>query len=63
MMELKDEADVPVAKLHERRIVERTKIRVCNEICPESARSSPPSKCRSVLLPTPDAPTIATISP
>ena len=31
MMELKDEADVPVAKPHERGIVERTKIRVGND--------------------------------
>src|SRR5688572_8322783 len=32
-------------------------------IWPASARSSPPSTCSSVLFPTPDAPTTATISP
>ena len=31
MMELKDEADVPVAKPYERGIVERTKIRICDD--------------------------------
>ena len=31
MMELKDEADIPVAKPNERGIVERTQIRVCND--------------------------------
>src|SRR5262245_35713700 len=30
---------------------------------PASNASSPPTTCNSVLLPTPDAPTIATISP
>jgi hypothetical protein len=30
---------------------------------PLSMLSSPPSTCSSVLLPTPDAPTTATISP
>src|SRR5829696_9793410 len=30
---------------------------------PRSARSRPPSTCSSVLLPTPEAPTMATISP
>src|SRR5688500_8059863 len=30
---------------------------------PESARSRPPIRCSRVLFPTPDAPTIATISP
>ena len=31
--------------------------------CPASNASRPPSTCSSVLLPTPDAPTIASISP
>src|SRR5687767_12942251 len=31
MMELKDKADVPIAKPYERGIVERTKIRVCDD--------------------------------
>ena len=32
-------------------------------IVPPSVASSPPSTCSSVLFPTPEAPTIATISP
>ena len=63
VVELEDEADVAVAELHERASLIDGSSRPPTRIDPESARSRPPSRCSSVLFPTPDAPTMATISP
>ena len=63
VVELEDEPDVAVAELDQRRVAHRRQVVPADARSPASARSRPPSRCSSVLLPTPDAPTIATISP
>jgi hypothetical protein len=64
MMELVDEAEPLVAQLAALGLAEpRDVLRPSIRTWPRSAASSPPSTCSSVLLPEPDAPTIATSSP
>ena len=64
VMELEHEADVPVPERDELRVGSDASSALADpDRCPRRPRSSPPSTCSSVLFPTPDAPTIATISP
>ena len=65
VVELEDEADVAVAERDQRASsVTSRHVDVADaRSSPASGRSSPPSTCSSVLFPTPDAPTMATISP
>jgi len=62
-MELKDEPHVAVAERDDLAVAQPVQPHVPDVNLPVSAWSSPPSRCSSVLLPTPDAPTTATISP
>ena len=64
VMELVDEAERAVAHLPARGLATATRTRRRRRSPrPRSGTSRPPSRCSSVLLPDPDAPTIATRSP
>ena len=64
VVELEHEPDRAVAERHPLGVAQRRHVgRRQSRPAPASAASSPPSTCSSVLFPTPDAPTTATISP
>ena len=64
VVELVDEAEVPVAQLALRgRVQLREVAGPCSCTVPAVGASRPPSRCSSVLLPEPEAPTIASVSP
>ena len=62
-MELIDEPKRPVAQVAALRIVQLIDAPTGDRYGPAVGRSSPPSSCNSVVLPDPDAPTMATRSP
>ena len=64
VVELKDESDGLVAQPRARGLVQREDVLVRpRSTDPDPGTSSVPSTCMSVLFPTPEEPTIATISP
>ena len=64
VVELEDEAERPVAELAAAGLGQREHVLAGDrERSPASGRSSVPSTWSSVDFPTPDAPTIASISP
>ena len=63
VVELEHEPDVPVAERRQLVRRHRRQVGIADPDEPPSIASRPPSTCSSVLFPTPDAPTIATISP